>query len=108
MGCWVWLSLHARVLPSSEHGWNLPPKVAFWAKWASLCLKTATWFTQEEGGFVVTRKLPKAKVGDLLILHGETNGYSHEKFSDTNNIISLDEKNLVIGQDGYSVTYQRK
>ena len=26
-------------------------------------------FTQEEGGFVVTRKLPKAKVGDLLILH---------------------------------------
>lgn len=46
--------------------------------------------------------------GDLLILHGETNGYSHEKFSDTNNIISLDEKNLVIGQDGYSVTYLRK
>ncbi|MCQ2098023.1 MAG: diaminopimelate decarboxylase [Fibrobacter sp.] len=26
-------------------------------------------FTQEEGGFVVTRKLPKAKVGDLLVLH---------------------------------------
>lgn len=26
-------------------------------------------FTQEEGGFVVTRKLPKANVGDLLILH---------------------------------------
>ena len=26
-------------------------------------------FTQEEGGFVVTRKLPKVKVGDLLILH---------------------------------------
>ena len=24
---------------------------------------------EEEGGFVVTRKLPKAKVGDLLILH---------------------------------------
>ena len=46
--------------------------------------------------------------GDLLILHGETNGYSHEKFSDTNNIISLDEKHLVIGQDGYSVTYERK
>lgn len=26
-------------------------------------------FTQEEGGFVVTRNLPKAQVGDLLILH---------------------------------------
>ena len=26
-------------------------------------------FTQEEGGFVVTRRLPKAKVGDLLIIH---------------------------------------
>lgn len=26
-------------------------------------------FTQEEGGFVITRKLPKANVGDLLILH---------------------------------------
>lgn len=26
-------------------------------------------FTQEEGGFVVTRSLPEAKVGDLLVLH---------------------------------------
>lgn len=26
-------------------------------------------FTQEEGGFVVTRKLPEAQVGDLLVLH---------------------------------------
>ena len=26
-------------------------------------------FTQEEGGFVVTRKLPTAKVGDYLVLH---------------------------------------
>jgi diaminopimelate decarboxylase len=26
-------------------------------------------FTQEEGGFVVTRKLPQAEVGDLLVLH---------------------------------------
>ena len=46
--------------------------------------------------------------GDLLILTGVTTGYSNEKFVDTNNIISLDEKNLVIGQDGYSVTYERK
>ena len=46
--------------------------------------------------------------GDLLILTGVTTGYSNEKFVDTHNIISLDEKNLVIGQDGYSVTYLRK
>lgn len=46
--------------------------------------------------------------GDLLILTGITTGYSNDKFVDTNNIISLDEKNLVIGQDGYSVTYERK
>ncbi len=26
-------------------------------------------FTQEEGGFVVTRKLPEARIGDYLILH---------------------------------------
>ena len=48
------------------------------------------------------------KKGDLLILTGVTTGYSNEKFSDTNNIISLSENELVIGQDGYSVTYTRK
>lgn len=48
------------------------------------------------------------KKGDLLILTGVTTGYSNEKFSDTNNIISLSENELVIGQDGYSVTYSRK
>ena len=26
-------------------------------------------FTQEEGGFVVTRRLPDARVGDLLVIH---------------------------------------
>ena len=46
--------------------------------------------------------------GDLLILNGVTNGYSSTSFADTNNIISLDEKNLVIGQDGYTVTYERR
>jgi hypothetical protein len=48
------------------------------------------------------------KKGDLLILTGITTGYSSEKFVDTNNIISLSETELVIGQDGYSVTYSRK
>lgn len=48
------------------------------------------------------------KVGDKLILNGITTGYSQSEFADTNNIISLDEEKLVIGQDGYSVTYYRK
>ena len=46
--------------------------------------------------------------GNLLILTGVTTGYSNEKFIDTNNIISLDKEHLVIGQDGYTVTYVRK
>lgn len=46
--------------------------------------------------------------GDLLILNGVTNGSVPTTFADTNNIISLDENNLVIGQDGYSVTYERR
>ena len=48
------------------------------------------------------------KVGDKLILNGVTNGSTQASFADTNNIISLDENQLVIGQDGYSVTYQRR
>ena len=48
------------------------------------------------------------KVGDKLILNGVTNGTVQSSFADTNTIISLDEKQLVIGQDGYSVTYHRK
>ena len=48
------------------------------------------------------------RVGNKLILNGVTNGTVQSSFADTNTIISLDEKQLVIGQDGYSVTYQRK
>ena len=48
------------------------------------------------------------KVGDKLILNGTTNGSAPTTFADTNNIISLTENELVIGQDGYSVTYQRR
>ncbi len=48
------------------------------------------------------------KVGDKLILNGTTNGSAPTSFADTNNIISLTENELVIGQDGYSVTYQRR
>lgn len=48
------------------------------------------------------------KNGNLLILNGTTNGSAPASFADTNNIISLDDSLLVIGQDGYSVTYHRK
>ena len=48
------------------------------------------------------------RVGDKLILNGMINGSNPCEFADTNNIISLDEEKLVIGQDGYSVTYQRR
>lgn len=40
-------------------------------------------FTQEEGGFVVTRKLPEAKVGDLLVLH-DTGAYGAAMSSNYN------------------------
>lgn len=48
------------------------------------------------------------KVGDKLILNGVVNGTTQASFADTNNIISLNDSLLVIGQDGYSVTYHRK
>lgn len=40
-------------------------------------------FTQEEGGVVVTRKLPEAKVGDYLILH-DTGAYGSAMSSNYN------------------------
>ena len=48
------------------------------------------------------------KIGDKLILNGVYNGSNQDEFSDTNVIISVNEETLVIGQDGYSVTYQKK
>ena len=48
------------------------------------------------------------KVFDKLILNGETIGTNPTSFADTNTIISLNDSLLVIGQDGYSVTYHRK
>ena len=48
------------------------------------------------------------KVGDKLILNGATTGSNPTNFADTNTIISLNDSLLVIGQDGYSVTYHRK
>lgn len=48
------------------------------------------------------------KVGDKLILNGMMAGSNPTSFSDTNTIISLSDSLLVIGQEGYSVSYQRK
>ena len=48
------------------------------------------------------------QVGDKLILNGKTNGSMPTSFADTNTIISLSDSVLVIGQDGYTVKFQRK
>lgn len=48
------------------------------------------------------------KNGDLLILNGVTTGSAPASFADTNTIISLNDSLLVIGQDGYSVTFHKK
>ena len=48
------------------------------------------------------------KLGKQLVIRGMINGSDPHEFADTLDIISLDDKQLVLGQDGYSVTYQRK
>jgi len=48
------------------------------------------------------------KFGDKLILNGVENGYVTTDFADTNNIISLSDSLLVVGQDGYVITFHRK
>ena len=48
------------------------------------------------------------KAGKQLIIKGMINGSDPHEFADTLDIISVDDKNLVLGQNGYSVTYQRR
>lgn len=48
------------------------------------------------------------KVGKQLVIKGMINGSDPHEFVDTLDIISVDDKSLVLGQDGYSVTYQKK
>ncbi len=48
------------------------------------------------------------KIGKKLIIKGMINGSSPHEFVDTLEIISIDDQSLVLGQDGYSVAYQRK
>ena len=48
------------------------------------------------------------RVGKKLIIKGMINGSDPHEFVDTLDIIKLDDQQLVVGQDGYSVTYQKK
>ena len=48
------------------------------------------------------------RLGDKLIVKGMINGSDPHEFVDTMNIVSVDDKKLVLGQDGYTVTYQKK
>ncbi len=48
------------------------------------------------------------KVGKKLIIKGMINGSAPREFVDTLDIISVDDQKLVLGQDGYSVAYQKK
>ena len=46
--------------------------------------------------------------GKKLIIKGMINGSVPSEFADTLDIISVDQQQLVVGSDGYTVTYQKK
>lgn len=48
------------------------------------------------------------KQGDNIIFKGTYTGTNPHDFSDTLRIVSLDDKQLVLEQAGYTVSYQRK
>lgn len=48
------------------------------------------------------------KVGNKLIIKGIINSSNPSEFADTLDIVSIDAEKLVLGQDGYSITYQKK
>ena len=48
------------------------------------------------------------RVGEKLVIKGVFNGSEPYEFADTLDVISVDDKQLMLGQDGYTVTYQRK
>ena len=52
-----------------------------------------------------TRWEPKGK---RLIISGVINSSVPSEFADTLDIISIDKEKLIVGSDGYSVTYQKK
>lgn len=46
--------------------------------------------------------------GKKLIISGSISGSVPRDFADTLDIVSVNDKNLVVGSDGYTVTYQRR
>ena len=48
------------------------------------------------------------RLGKKLVIRGMINGSDPHPFADTLDIVSLSDSVLVVGQDGYSVTYHRK
>lgn len=61
-------------------------------------------FTQEEGGFVTTRELPQAKVGDLLVLH-DAGAYGAAMSSNYNSRLYAPE---VLWRDGQAVLIRKR
>lgn len=71
---------HISIIPSD--GRTLGPELVKAIVAGPLC-ESGDVFTQEEGGFVVHRELPEAKVGDYLVLH-DTGAYGAAMSSNYN------------------------
>ena len=71
-------------------------------------------FTLLENGEVVPINMGKAefrsweKSGDMIYFKGTYTGTDAHDFVDTMKIVKVDEKELVLEQAGYTITYQRK
>lgn len=48
------------------------------------------------------------KIGNQLVIRGLINSNVPEEFADTMDIITVDSHKLVLGQEGYELTYQKK
>jgi len=71
-------------------------------------------FTLLENGEIVSINMGHAEfksweqVGDMILFKGTYTGTNPHDFVDTMNIVKVDEKQLVLEQAGYTVSYQRK
>ena len=106
LACMMGLFLASCSHPSLEGTWVEPA--------AEGSLLGEVGFTMLENGQMVSintgfREYKSwEKIGSKLVIKGMVNGSDPHEFADTLDIISLDDKQLVLGQDGYSVTYQKK
>ena len=48
------------------------------------------------------------RIGERLVIRGLINSNIPEEFADTMDIVSVDNHKLVLGQEGYELTYQKK